>query len=123
MFLITMHVSRQGGTYIRPSLYALYIRDWLEIFPREQFLFIKSEDYYSSRSEILQEVFEFLNIPPLPPDELADIEQAAVKNIRKDKGVARDPLDNETRQILDEFYGPYTGELVDILQTDKFSWK
>lgn len=44
------------------GLYVIYLQDWLDVFPKEQFLFIKSEDYFKDRYTTIRDIQSFLNI-------------------------------------------------------------
>ena len=59
-------VSFQLVRLIVASMYYVYIRDWFEIFPREQFYFIKSEEYFKSRSSVVPKLLNFLTIGKVP---------------------------------------------------------
>ena len=47
---------------ITVSMYDIYIEDWLNVFPREQFLFLRSEDYFNDRISVIREILQFLDI-------------------------------------------------------------
>ncbi|ELT88225.1 hypothetical protein CAPTEDRAFT_60544, partial [Capitella teleta] len=42
------------------GLYAIYLKDWLKVFPRNQVFVLFLEDYRKRKTELLQEVSEFL---------------------------------------------------------------
>ena len=44
------------------SMYYLFIKEWLDVFPREQFHFIKMEDYVTRKEDVLNRVFKFLGV-------------------------------------------------------------
>ena len=44
------------------SMYYLFIKEWLDVFPREQFIFIKMEDYVKYKEETLNRIFKFLGL-------------------------------------------------------------
>ena len=44
------------------SIYYIFINDWLSVFPREQFFFIKSEDYFENSTSIIMDVVDFLKL-------------------------------------------------------------
>lgn len=56
-------------SYINCSRYALQVGRYLDRFPREQLLIIKSEDLRWRRAETLRRVHRFLGVDPdvLPP--------------------------------------------------------
>ena len=43
-------------------MYYPYIRDWLEVFPRDQVLVIRAEDYFDKRIPTLHEIVKFLGL-------------------------------------------------------------
>ncbi|MBN3958898.1 tetratricopeptide repeat-containing sulfotransferase family protein [Nostoc sp. NMS8] len=45
------------------SLYIYYLKEWMSIFPREQFLILKSEDLFDDPSATMKEVYSFMNLP------------------------------------------------------------
>ena len=63
MFLLVVMLFRstlQRQLYFRASLYSVYVEDWLKVFPRDQIMVIKGEDYYDDRRNVLERVFKFL---------------------------------------------------------------
>jgi hypothetical protein len=54
--------------YFERGLYARHLRAWLELFPREQVLISSFEDLAVRPEEILNEVHEFIGVPPRPND-------------------------------------------------------
>ncbi|HEY0113469.1 MAG TPA: sulfotransferase domain-containing protein [Allosphingosinicella sp.] len=51
-------------SYVWKSLYASQIERWFEHFPRESFLFIRSEDMFANPRQVLSRVLDFLELPP-----------------------------------------------------------
>src|SRR5947209_6909997 len=50
-------------SYLARSTYVDQLRRWMSIFPREQFLILKSEELYAEPTAIVNQTLEFLNIP------------------------------------------------------------
>ena len=46
-------------SYITKSIYVNYIEEWLKYFPREQFLFLNSEEFNSDTSKVYKKTFYF----------------------------------------------------------------
>ena len=65
-----------------------------------------------------QHVYPFLGIPPASGQDLVRIEK--MKAVFKQK---YEPMLNETRDLLQEFYQPYNRMLAELLQDDKWLWK
>ena len=47
-------------------MYYAYIRDWLQIFPRDQILAIRFEDYIKDRVHVLNVIYSFLGLRKCP---------------------------------------------------------
>lgn len=54
--MIPKHAALSAG------LYEIYVRDWLDVIPRKNFLFIKAEDYYKDRFSVVNQTLAFLDI-------------------------------------------------------------
>ncbi len=52
-----------GGGLLSQSLYYYKLKRWLNIFPRNQFLILKSEDLFTNSSILMRKVLDFLNLP------------------------------------------------------------
>jgi len=96
--------------YLMRSIYVNNLKRWFEIFPRNQILIIKSEDFKSNKAEILKKTFEFLNISSY---DLSDL---------KNKNVARySSINSDTKKMLEDFFKPYNEKLYDLLNIN-FDW-
>ncbi len=47
---------------MQAGLYYIYLLDWLKIFPHNQLLVLRAEDYRWSTAEQLKSVFHFLGL-------------------------------------------------------------
>ncbi|MFB2973606.1 sulfotransferase [Aerosakkonema sp. BLCC-F183] len=56
--------NHQHYTYLSRGIYIEQIANWMSFFPKEQFLILKSEDFYNDPQAILHQVFEFLSLRP-----------------------------------------------------------
>ncbi len=108
----------QGTLFLRASLYSVFIRDWLSVFPRDQLLVIRGEDYYANRADTMQKLFKFLDLAPLPPDLAKAISQGAVVNARG--GMM---MRSHTKTLLTKFYKPFNEELAALLNDSNFLWE
>jgi tetratricopeptide (TPR) repeat protein len=86
--------------YLRKSIYIWSLREWQKHFPLDQFLILRSENFYSSPSDSLKQVFDFLGLPnhPLP-------------RYPKYNGWSYPPTSQEIRQTLVEYFQPYERQL------------
>ena len=104
-------LSHCGGILLM-GLYFLNLQRWMKIFPREQFLILKSEDFFENPAKIMQEVFQFLTLPKVE----VKSEQYHQFNIGYYPRV-----DENIRQILTEFFDSHNQKLEEYLQM-KFNW-
>ena len=94
-------------SYIKRGLYVHQLKRWMSVFPREQFLIIKSEDFYKEPERILHQTLEYLGLRPWSPgsfkahhlSEYADMTPA-------------------TRKRLREYFAPYNEQLYAFLGRD-----
>ncbi|MEM1171633.1 MAG: tetratricopeptide repeat protein [Cyanobacteria bacterium P01_H01_bin.35] len=49
--------------YLARGVYVEFFKEWMSLFPREQFLILKSEDFYVNPKASMQEVLKFLDLP------------------------------------------------------------
>ena len=99
------------------SLYYFHLERWLSVFPREQFLFLKTEEVFANTTSALKDVWQFLN----------QSEPAArnIDNIHKEKfGRYQGKFEMwpETREMLSLFFQPYNDRLAELLGDNKFRW-
>jgi hypothetical protein len=100
-----------GRAYKTRSIYVNQLKIWLNYFPKEQFMFIKSEDFFEDPQKILYEVFRFLNIPKF------DINKFKVF-MAETKGKK---MNEDFKNKLKEFFKPYNQQLYELLERD-FEW-
>ncbi|RCJ32534.1 hypothetical protein A6769_27770 [Nostoc punctiforme NIES-2108] len=93
------------------SLYIYYLKEWMTIFPREQFLILKSEDLFENPSATMKEVYSFLNLP--------DYQMRKYPN--QNPG-SYPPISDNLRRQLVEFFCPYNQQLEEYLGM-KLNWE
>ena len=90
------------------GVYVQSLQRWLTLFPREHFLFLKSEDLFSEPASVVEEACRFLCVRPVAPVEFPTLKKGQ--------------YDSElTRPIIEElaaFYRPYNEELYAMLGRD-----
>jgi len=97
-------------SYLAGGLYYDQIKVWMEIFPKEQFLFIKAEDFFSEPSKHLSHVFDFLGVPNYSID------------ISKKYNVGDYVQMNfKTKKYLKNFFKPHNEKLYKLLGKN-FYW-
>jgi hypothetical protein len=97
--------------YLEHGHYARYVKRWLEVFPREQMLFIRFETFFANPRAGLDAVFHFLGIESCIPEDLE----------AREVGVYTSTLSPETRTKLVEYYRQPNRELQRLLG-EEFTW-
>ena len=89
-----------GSQQLVKGLYSEYVQDWFDIYPREQILFIKYEDYKTNKQKTLEAVFKHLSVSK--PNDWEVYLASSIHNKQKYL-----PMLNKTRIMLENFYRPY----------------
>ncbi len=105
-------------SYLYRGIYINQIKHWLNLFPRESILIVKSEDLFKSPEEVYIEVLNFLELSYEP------LKSSKVFNPRKNNGsITINPqIDPTLRQKLVDYYSSHNQELYQYLDRD-FEWK
>jgi hypothetical protein len=93
-----------GGIYVEQ------IKNWLDYFPKEQLLIIKTEDFYAHTGQVFSEVFNFL-----------DISESASKEYELNYVDEYSQMPPEIELKLTDYFKPYNQELSDLLK-ENFNW-
>ena len=96
---------------ILSSLYIYKIKAWIELLGREQFLIIKSEEFYSNPHQIMAKVFKFLGLPNCPLKKYPQVNAGCYNQV-----------DSNLRETLINYFAPYNQQLEEYLGI-KFDWK
>lgn len=95
---------------IRHGIYADYLKNWLNIFDKNQILILNANDLKKLTKKTLGIVFNFLGVGNV------DIE-----NISHISARTYPPIEKSTRDKLIEFYKPHNARLNKLLNTN-FEW-
>lgn len=98
-------------SYLTRGIYVDQLKRWFEYFPREQFLILKSEDFYSKTPEVYQQVLDFLNLPKF------ELNSFKPYRMRKHSSISE-----ETRKKLVDYFRPYNEQLYELLDRN-FGWE
>ena len=102
--------SVEEDNHLKKGLYALQLRYWLKIFPRENILIVSAEEFESNQQIIYNKIFEFLNISKFE-----------VKNTKKMEKGNYPPMKSETRNLLLDYFRSHNHELFELINI-KFDW-
>jgi hypothetical protein len=99
-------------SYLARSRYGEQLERWLELFRRDQFLFLKAEDLFMQPQPMLDTVHEFLGLPFSRPDEVPRLNTAE----------HYETMLPETRARLVEYFRPHNERLYELVGID-FEWE
>ncbi|HEU5227212.1 MAG TPA: sulfotransferase domain-containing protein [Ktedonobacteraceae bacterium] len=107
--------NHQNYTYLARGIYANQLERWLSLFPREQLLVIKSEDFYADPDSIFQQTQAFLNVRPMehkPPQWYKQYNNSTYKQAK---------MEPHLRKRLVAYFEPHNDRLYKLLKRD-FGW-
>jgi len=99
-------------SYLHRSIYVDKLKRWMSIFPKEQFLFIQSEEFFKNPSEVYNKVLQFLELSPHDLKEYKKVGAAKYKKLT---------INPDLRKQLVEYFRPHNQRLYEFLGTD-FHW-
>ena len=97
-------------SYLKQGIYVESIKRWMNIFPKERFLILETNELLNDSNKITNDVFKFLK---LSPHNIPDI---SIKN-----KTTKDTMSIKTREKLREFFKPHNEELFELIGR-KFDW-
>lgn len=106
-------MTQQGSGFqnsVFGGLYVYMLKRWFSVFPREQMLILKSENFFKNTDETMQQVYDFLNIPA-----------ASTSTSGKYNVGSYSDEESDVRHVLANFFEPHTRRLEDYLQME-FQW-
>ena len=102
--------NQTAYSYLNRGIYIDQIKIWMNLFPKEQFLILRTEDLESNPNTVLKQTFEFLNLPDFT------VQNTSHKNVGKYK-----EMNSDTRKWLIEYFKPHNEKLYKYLERD-FQW-
>ncbi len=99
-----------GYSYLARGLYAEQLKRWFKYFPREQFLIIRSEDFFTDTVKQYHRVLQFLKLSNWTPAEFRNSNPGNYELISE-----------EMRKYLEEYFCEPNEELFELLGED-FGW-
>ncbi|XP_025095693.1 carbohydrate sulfotransferase 15-like [Pomacea canaliculata] len=107
---------------LRVGIYHVYLAEWLKVFPRDQILVIRLEDYAKNLKQTTRRVYDFLGLRKLSREEEDKILQSPIANARKKKDKDLGFMWEDTHRLLRDFYQPHNEKLADLLGDPRFLW-
>lgn len=96
---------------IKKGMYADSLRKWFEVFPREQFVIVRTEDFSVQTQEVYSTVLSFLGM-----------ENRRLLDTKFYRLSSNPPMSSEIRQELLNLYRPYNQELYDLI-SHNMQWR
>ena len=93
------------------GFYAEQLEKWYKVFSKEQIFIIKSEEFANDTQKIMNDVFQFLELKNF------NIQDTSKKNKKH-----YEPMKNETRKDLIEYFRPHNEKLYELIGRD-FGWE
>jgi len=97
-------------SYLSRGIYADQLDAWFRMFPREQLLVIRSEDFFDNPAAIFGQVLDVLGLPAWQPRKFPRFNSAEYAG-----------MDPAVRQRLIDYFAPHNQRLYDLLGRD-FEW-
>ena len=111
------------GKRLQIGLYHVHLHKWLQFYPKENFLFLRTEDMSRLPFTMMSHITDFLEIDPISKDQAQEWLQQKV-NIQT--VFTSDPkkfkMKPETKQLLEEFYRPFNEKLAELTGSKRFLW-
>jgi len=98
-------------SYLETGKYYEHLKNWLDMFPKNQLLIIQSEDFFDNTKNIFRQVQDFLDLPYYD-----------LGHYRPHWEIKHQPMKDNLRKSLKEYFEPYNSKLYKYLGTD-FQWE
>ena len=104
------NMSEPFSNFIKKGLYSVYLKKWLKLFPRENFLFIFTESFSKDENKVFKQIFNFLGLKNF---EIQKLQRMSKGNYEK--------LNPKIQNKLDSFFEPYNDSLFKLIN-QKYDW-
>ena len=104
-------IGEEPGNYLSRGRYVEFLKKWLEFFPREQLLIVKSEDFYGDTALVMKQILEFLGLPEYYLPEYANSNPGIYSSVNE-----------SMRSWINDYFLPYNQQLEEFLGI-KFDWE
>ena len=103
-------IHHRDHSYLARGVYVDQIARWMDLFPKEQLLIMRSEDLRKKPAALFEQTLEFLELPDWEPETYEDYNSAKYPS-----------MDPTVRARLIEYFQPHNRRLRDFLGRD-FGW-
>jgi hypothetical protein len=102
--------AHRHHSYLARGIYADQLEAWMRVFPREQILVIRSEDFFERPAGIVAGVLSFLGLPPFHAQKFQRFNVGDYPQ-----------MDSAVRTRLTRYFAPHNDRLYRLLGRD-FGW-
>jgi hypothetical protein len=102
--------NHQHYSYLARGVYVDQLQTWLNLFPREQILIIKSEDLYNNPRAVWEQLRGFMSLPEFEQEEYANYNEGGYTQ-----------MELSIRERLADYFEPYNARLYEYLGIN-FGW-
>ena len=99
---------RFRSRFLHQSVYEPHVRRLLETFDRSQILILKAEDYFARVAETVDDIYQFLELPPHTVD--ADFVVILSFNLKY-----KEQIKLETKEKLKQYFRQYNKRLFNLI--------
>ena len=110
------------GSRMTVSLYYVHLSKWLQFYPKEQFLFLRTEDISADPHSLMKKITDFLGVEPVSPSQAEQWLSKRV-NVQNASYEGSTKMRKETRELLEKFYRPYNAMLAELTGDSRFKWE
>ena len=100
-------------SYLPRGIYADQLERWFKYYNRKQFLVLAAENLRKNRQQTMDQIFDFLEVPPFQVGEGGDLRDENVGSYEE--------MEESTRKLLVEYFKPHNEKLYKLLQRS-FDW-
>ena len=108
------------------GVYFIHLKEWYRVFPKDQIVILRLEDYSQHRTQTLLELYDFLGLRNLTPAET----EYFVEVTNSSSAINNNTFPNyqnmvmyeETRHLLYTFYKPFNQALAKLMEDQRFDY-
>ncbi|KAJ8045542.1 Carbohydrate sulfotransferase 15 [Holothuria leucospilota] len=107
---------------LKVGMFSAFLRHWLEVFPREQFLILRMEEWIQNCTGTLERIFKFLDLNAVGDVKLKSMCSGNVRNANKNALRKIGDILPKTKTLLHNFYDPFNQEMARIMNDSRYAW-
>ncbi|ELU05174.1 hypothetical protein CAPTEDRAFT_140582 [Capitella teleta] len=117
--------NRTITVWLQINHYVTFIQDWLSVFPREQFYFLRLEDYMVNKTKAIIKISRFLGTGELSKSYVKYLNSTNqfVENARSAEDMKIGDMLPETKLLLHKYFDPWNKRLAALLNDSSFIYQ